>query len=140
MPAEMPVTTPDVETVAIAVLLLDHVPDDVASLKVMVEPAQVEDGPAIAAGAEITDNVAVTVHPVVPSEYVIVSMPTATPVTTPLSDPMLATIDVLLLHTPPEVALVSAVVAPEQTDFVPRIAAGLLIEVLEAIAEQPPTE
>ena len=48
-------------------LLLDHVPDDVASLKVMVEPAQVEDGPAIAAGAEITDNVVVTVHPL-PSE------------------------------------------------------------------------
>ena len=45
-----------------------QLPDGVASLKVIVEPAHVEDGPAIAAGAEITDIVAVTVQPVEPSE------------------------------------------------------------------------
>jgi hypothetical protein len=50
-PAATPVTTPLEEpTVAVALLLLAHVPPDVASLRVIVEPSQTVDEPAIAVG------------------------------------------------------------------------------------------
>jgi len=63
----MPVTTPAVETVAVPVALLAHAPPGVTSLRVMVEPTQVDEGPDIAAGDAVTVKVPVTVQPV-PSE------------------------------------------------------------------------
>ena len=61
-PKETPVTTPVLLTVAIAELLLVHVPPLVALVRVVVEPTQVELIPAIAAttGAEVTVTVVVT--------------------------------------------------------------------------------
>lgn len=46
-PADIPVTTPEPLTVAIAVLLLLHVPPGVALVKVMAEPTHVAEGPPI---------------------------------------------------------------------------------------------
>ena len=48
------VTTPEVLTVATAVLLLVQVPPEVASVKVAVEPVQTEDAPLIV-GTEIPE-------------------------------------------------------------------------------------
>jgi len=67
VPAPTPVTTPVPEvpvTVATEVAELVHDPPAVASLRVMVEPMQTDDGPEIAAGAALTVIVRVTVHPV----------------------------------------------------------------------------
>ena len=64
----MPVTTPPPDTVAIPVYKLPHMPLRVGSLNDIVDPTQTEDGPAMAAGAGLTDNVRVTVQPEEPSE------------------------------------------------------------------------
>ena len=64
VPAVTPVTMPEPLMIAVAVALLVHVPDGVLSLRVMVEPVQAKEGPVIIAGAEITDTVVVTMHPV----------------------------------------------------------------------------
>jgi hypothetical protein len=47
VPDDTPVTTPDVPTVAMAVLPLNQNPPVVASLSAMVEPAHTVDGPVI---------------------------------------------------------------------------------------------
>jgi hypothetical protein len=63
VPAVTPVTTPFAEpTVAIAMSLLLHVPDAVASVNVMVEPWHTVVAPVIAAGTglTVTGNVDVT--------------------------------------------------------------------------------
>lgn len=64
VPAVTPVTSPvPVLTVAIAVLLLLHVPPDVACDKVDEEPTQVFVVPVIADGAPFTVAIVVTLHP-----------------------------------------------------------------------------
>lgn len=65
-PDETPVMMPVAEpAVAMAVLLLLHVPPAVASLSVMVPPlAQSVDGPVMAAGSGLTLMVRVTWQPV----------------------------------------------------------------------------
>jgi len=55
--------------------------------------------------------------------YLMVTVPTTTPLTTP-AVVTVAMAGVKLLQTPPLVALVKLVVLPTQTDFVPPIAAG----------------
>ncbi len=67
VPAPVPVTTPDVPTVATGVLLLLHVPPDVASESVMADPVQTFPGPDMAAmegrAFTVTTAVAVAEHP-----------------------------------------------------------------------------
>ena len=67
LPADTPVTTPLLLTVAIAALLVLQTPPDVASASVMVELTQTLDGPVIAdtAGPAVTliDLVTVVVQP-----------------------------------------------------------------------------
>jgi hypothetical protein len=60
VPAATPVTTLEASTVATAVLLEDHVPPVVASLKVVVDPIQTEVGPVMAAmvGSALTVTMA----------------------------------------------------------------------------------
>ena len=61
LPAETPETNPDEEpTVAIEGVLLNHVPPDVASVKVDEAPGQRNDTPEIIAGKGLTVNGAVT--------------------------------------------------------------------------------
>ena len=61
----MPVTILVDPIVAIAVLLLLHVPPTVASARVVVKPGQTVVVPVIAAGNAFTVIVAVALHPVV---------------------------------------------------------------------------
>jgi hypothetical protein len=50
VPADTPITTPPDDIVALAVLLLFHVPPVTLAVKVVVLPAQTVSGPEIAAG------------------------------------------------------------------------------------------
>jgi hypothetical protein len=54
---------------------------------------------------------------------VIVVVPAATPVTTPVEDTTVATPVALLLHVPPEVVLLKVEADPTQTDVLPVMAA-----------------
>jgi hypothetical protein len=54
VPAATPETMPEVPTVATEVLLLLHVPPEVASLSELVKPGHVVADPVIAAGAGLT--------------------------------------------------------------------------------------
>ena len=69
-PAATPVTTPEAETVAAAVLEEDHVPPAVASVRVTVDPAQTEVGPPMTAtvGSALTVIDVVTLLEQVPLE------------------------------------------------------------------------
>ena len=116
-----PVTTPvDSPTVAIPVALLLHVPPPVPSVSVVVNPEHTVRVPLIAVGNGFTVTMAVCIQPVA-SVYVIVAVPPDPPVTMPV-EPTVAL--PVLLHVPPLVASVSAVVSPTHTFIVPVIAAG----------------
>lgn len=52
------------------------------------------------------------------------AVPVETPVITPVDEPIEATAELLLLHTPPGVALVNIALLPAHTDEEPLIAAG----------------
>ena len=79
---------------------------------------------------------AVAVQPV-PAVYTITAVPAATPVTTPVAEFTVATAVVLLLHTPPVVVLLRAVVPPIHAVRVPVTEAGRLFTVATAYALQP---
>ena len=66
-----------------------------------------------------------------------VAVPLDTPVTTPVDEPTRATVPSLVLHVPPGVASVSAVVAPTHTLVTPEIAAGSGCTVTVTLAVQP---
>ncbi len=59
------------------------------------------------------------------------------PVTVPVEEPIEATPVLLLLHTPPLVALVNVVIKPTHTFVVPPIAAGFGLTVKLVTAIQP---
>jgi hypothetical protein len=65
--------------------------------------------------------------------YVIVVLPTATPVATPVFRPMVAIAVLLLLHVPPASASDNEVVVPTQVFSVPLIAAGNGLMVTTAV-------
>jgi hypothetical protein len=130
VPAAIPFTTPVVLfTVPTAVLELLQVPPVAAIARVVVVPVHTVALPVIGAGAALTVSTRVTLQPV-GNSYTMVTIPDATPVTTPEDEPTIAIEVLLLLHAPPGVALLSAVVKPGQTLAVPNIAAGTgLIEI-----------
>ncbi len=65
VPEERPFTMPDDEPMeAIAGLLLDQTPPDVAFVSVVVAPMHIAVGPAIAAGEGITVTTTVAIQPV----------------------------------------------------------------------------
>ncbi len=66
-----------------------------------------------------------------------VTTPSVMPVTVPVEDPIVATAVLLLLQTPPLVALVNVVVKPTHTLVVPPIAAGFGLTVKLVTAIQP---
>ncbi len=136
-PAATPVTTPvPVPTVAMPVLLLVQIPPPVALDKVVPEPVHTVAVPVTAAGKALTVAVAEAKQPVL-KVYVMPGVPAATPVIIPLAEPIVACAVLLLLQTPPPVALVRVVVRPTQTDAVPAIAAGMGLTVTAAVTRQP---
>ena len=127
-----PIITPDVDpTDATPVLLLDHAPPVIASVKVVEEPEQTFGVPAITAGNGLITTGVVVLQP--PSVYVIVAEPAVPPVMLPVDGLMEAMIVLLLPHTPPETASESIVLDPEQIVVVPEIAEGERFTVTTAV-------
>src|ERR1043165_9586111 len=100
MPAVTPVTTPVLEIVALPKTVL-HTPPETVSERVVVLPTHTSDEPEITPGdvAAVTVTTIVLKQPV-PNVYVIVLVPAANPVTTPVEEDTVAIAGVELLHTP----------------------------------------
>ena len=127
VPTFPPVTTPPLVIVATVVVTLLHVPPPVASVKFNENVWQIEVVlPEIATGSVFTVTTCVTKQ--VPSVYDIVDVPTRKPLTVP-SVPTVAMVVAVLLHVPPPVASVSAVVDPWHTVGFPVITAGCVFTV-----------
>ena len=131
-PEMMPVMEPIVAT---DVLLLLHVPEPGASDKIALAPLQMCVIPRIAPGCRFTVAMVVVLQPV-GNVYVILVVPATSPERIP-EVPIVATLRLLLLHVPPEVALLSAVTAPAHTLPVPEIGAGATFTVSIAVLKQP---
>ena len=97
--------------VAIAVLLLLHVPPLVASAREVVKPAQTLVVPVMTAGNGFTNILVVEIQPVL-SIYVMVAVPTANPVITPVLASTEAIPEFEEVHTPPVFPLLVNVVVP----------------------------
>jgi hypothetical protein len=92
--------------------------------RVIALPIHTFAGPAIVAGVVLTETTAVVMQPL-PIVYVIVVVPGATPVTTPVPALTVATDVLLLVHeTAVAVALLRFVVEPGHMASVPVIADG----------------
>ena len=101
-PGATPVTVPLLlPTVAIVPSLVVHVPPGVASVSVRVEPTQTLKVPPIAAGSALTVTTVEALQPA--SAYVIVADTGPIAVTSPDDEPTVATPELLVVHTPPEV-------------------------------------
>ena len=135
VPAARPLTRPLTLTPAVAPALLLQVPEGVTHESVVVPPTQRLPVPVMGSGEAITVIVLVTVQPV-PNEYVIVVLPGATPSTTPLREPTVATPE-LLLQTPPGTPSVRVVVRPTHTLEAPVIATGEVLTVTCVLLWQP---
>ena len=133
IPVIIPVALP---AVAINGLLLLHIPPVVTSLSVVVAPTHIVVVPVIAAGSAYTVSVLVVLHPA-PGEKVIVVIPAATPVTTPVPEPTVAIPGDPELHVPPPEGSLKAVVAPVHTVATPVIGAGSGLTVTNTVAMHP---
>jgi hypothetical protein len=69
---------------------------------------------------------------------VIVAVPEAMPVTTPVPVPTVAILVLLLVHIPPDIEELKVVVAPSHTVVVPLIAPGVAITVTTCVAATEP--
>jgi hypothetical protein len=107
-------------------------------VKLVVDPTQTVSDPPIASGKGLTVTVVVVIQPVV-RVYVIVAVPGVMPVTTLLTEPIVATAVLPLVHVPPVVALASVVVSPTHTAVPPVIAAGsgLIVTIFEIMQPVP---
>ena len=131
MPGATAVTMPVDETVDIPVFELSQEPPDVASARVSVAPpgqSGVAIAPVMAAGVvgpvTVIDLIALYEPQPFVTEYVIVSIPGATPPTTPAEETVVIAVLLLVQFiTLPGVASVNVVVAPGQTVALPAIAA-----------------
>jgi hypothetical protein len=136
VPETIAVTTPNASIDAVSGLLLAHVPPGVAELSVAVLPGQALVVPVIASGAALTVTTDAVWQPV-GSVYVIMLVPAARPLTIPVSEPMVATDNALLLHVPPSEVLLNVPVAPAHTLREPPIADGNGLTVTVSVVEQP---
>ena len=119
-----PVTIPVAPTLATAVLLLVHAPPVDVVLNVIVAPAQTvvspEIIPANGSGLTVTTCVAAAVPQLLVTEYDMVVVLAATPLTIP-DVPTIAIASLALVHEPPAMVLPNEVVLPTQTDAIPVI-------------------
>jgi len=103
VPAEIPVTKPELLTEAIWGCVLNQLPLTVGDT-IVVEPSQIVTGPimlTVGLPLTVTGIVAEDTHPEALSVYVNVANPTETPVTSPLFK-IVATDALLLTQTPPD--------------------------------------
>jgi hypothetical protein len=136
LPALIPVTRPVLApTVATAPSLLLHVPPDVALLNDTAWPTHTTVSPVFAASPAFTVATADTEQ--LPRAYIIVVVPAAIAVTTPVDVLIVATPPSLLLQAPPVVAELNADVLPEHSAKAPEIAEGAAVTVATSEAKQP---
>lgn len=124
-PADTPVTTPALVTVATEGLLLTQVPPLVGD-NVVVEPTQMLFAPVMLTtgkASTVTGEVGDEAHPVAVFVYVKVAVPAETPVTTPALVTV-ATAGLLLTQVPPEVGD-KVVVEPTQITLGPVMLTGV---------------
>lgn len=123
-PAVIPFTTPLASTVAMAGLLLTHVPPGVALLSTVMAPSHTFIRPVMGDGSGFTVKLCERIQPVAGKVYVMIVMPAAPPVpgvaadkpvATPLDGSMYATPGSPTLQIPPKVALLMFVVSPSHT-------------------------
>jgi hypothetical protein len=128
---------------AIVISLLVHVPGPDASVNVMENPAQIGAMPPIGAGSGLINTVVVTKQPV-GIVYVIFAVPPATPVIRPVLESIVATAELLVLHTPVPVASLRVVELPWHIVKVPVMIAGnglmLITAVPNIVSEQDVVE
>jgi hypothetical protein len=122
--------------VAIAVLLLDQVPPEEASLKDVLDPEHTAAVPVTGGRPGITVMVCVAGEPQ-PVEYEIIEVPAVTPVVTPPASTV-AVVLLLLLQTPAKVGSVKVAVFPAHKVEGPVIADGVEVTVIGFSAEQLP--
>jgi hypothetical protein len=119
VPASIPLTRPEL-TDALDGLLLLQVPPAVASLRLVVPPSHTVAVPLIAvAGSTVTIAVAIQPPKVV---YDISEVPPVIPVTTPLTEPTVATAGVWLTQVPPRARSLRVIVDPWHTGAEPVMA------------------
>jgi len=121
---------------AIAVLLLLHVPPPGVLASVVVEPTQTLIVPVIGVGAAFTVTGYTAIQPV-DRAYVILATPAEEPLTTPVVEPTGATDILLLLHVPPTVASLNVITEPIHTEDGPVIATGTGLTVTGCVTKQP---
>lgn len=138
VPADTPVTTPALVTVALLVLLLVHVPPEVGD-KVVVSPTQIVVLPVmLTVGTAYTVKLIVLVHPVLVLVNVSVTVPGLIPVTTP-EFVTVAILVLLLLHVPLDVG-VTVAVEPSHTLVAPPRTGKASTVTLPVVAEHPVVE
>jgi hypothetical protein len=120
---------------ATAALLVLQIPPGIALVSKVDDPLQTLAVPPIADGDALTVIVVVLKHPV-GKVYVIVEVPAAIEVTTPVPE-ITATLASLLLHVPPTLASNNVVVRPVHTVVVPVITAGVGLTVTTCVLVQP---
>lgn len=139
MPAATPVTIPELLPTDIAEDGVLQVPPVVALLNVAVLPTQTDVVPVIVAGSALVVKMIVVRQPV-GSVYDMLLVPAETAVSAPVTDAMVATLVVALLHVPPVVVLASVVVLPAQATSVPVIASGNGLMLTVVVRMQPAGE
>ena len=113
LPAPIPIVTPPL-TIATLVLLLPHTPPLIALLNVVDEPTHSDVAPVIVPATGNGLTVTICVSTAVPqpfvTEYEIMTLPAATPLTTP---PLTVAVkSLLLVQVPPPVALLNVIDEP----------------------------
>lgn len=138
MPEATPVTIPVAEPMpAIAELLLLQVPVPPLLLTVAVAPMQTLPAPVIAGGNGFTVSVRVMEQPVEESVKVMVVVPAATPLTTPVAMLIVAVPVLLLAHVPPPALLLKVADEPTHTAAAPDMAGGGPLTVILVVVKQP---
>jgi hypothetical protein len=111
------------------------------SLKLIVVPWHIAFNPVIACGNGFTVIVTTVIQPVAVSEYVIcaVCATAGAMITPPVVRPptTVATVELLVLHTPPGVISLNCEVSPEHIVVLPCIAAGTGFTVITTDWLQP---
>ncbi len=140
VPAPMPVITLPV-ALATAALLLLQVPPAGELEKIVVRPVHTVAVPVMSVGRGFTVTTCVLLQ-LPPSEWVMVVVPAAIPVTTPVIASTVALAITLLLHVPPLLVLFKVIAEATHTLAGPVIAACCEITVtvfgVNAIAQPPP--
>ena len=134
MPEDTPHKWPPASMVASDDGPVDHVPPPGASCSDMDCPSHTIGPPVIAGGGGSTVTSTVTEQP--PAVYVIVVMPGDAPYTMPEATTVAAAV-LLLLHVPPLVASLNAVVDPTHMVVAPPMGDGNGFTVTIVVAGQP---